>query len=255
MPLSGRPPPSPPKSSSNDKVEITKKESVIEAPDDTTALAKLHQESEALKQKLGSLPAGVVSGFDPMSDFKRTSAPPKGSESKEDQKLNKLRESMCSDMQLFYKSRPWNALCGGRILSKNFDFGSATTGAEDIVPQCGPEAAKSCSQGMGTAAQGAGGTSDSAEAIMDCDTVAWRTACLNGGSLYNANKKDPGFNQRLYGRVPLDCYCACYDQCTMGQSSVLAAQRYPVSSSSKGGVGATCTLKQLKEGRCKEHPP
>jgi hypothetical protein len=131
-------------------------------------------------------------------------------------------------------------------------YGSRSTGrggdrsafvARVEVPFCGPEAALDCSQGMRTVAQGSGGTSDSSEAIMDCDLVSWQAACLNGSRSFNANPNDPGYNQRLYGRVPIDFYCACYDQCTMGQSSVLGLQQR---------TGATCTPTQLRAGKCRE---
>ena len=213
--------------------------------DDTALLSRLGEDSKVLRKELQAFPKDLISAFDPMADTQRTSKPPKGSESAEDKRLDQLRGAMCSEMTTFYSARPWNDLCGDRVLSKSYPFGQATTGAEDLVPFCGMEAALTCSQGMGTAAQESGGTSGSGEAIMDCDLVSWRAACLEGSSAFDANKKDPGYNQRLFGRVPIDCYCACYDQCTMGQSSVLGAQRPP--------TGATCTPGQLRAGKCREH--
>jgi len=213
--------------------------------DDTGLLSKLQKDATVIRKELKPFPSDVTNSFDPMGDTQRTSKPPKGTESAEDKKLDELRGAVCSEMKVFYSARPWNDLCGGRVLSKNYAFGEATTGAGDLVPFCGVEAARTCSQGMGTAAQGNGGTSGSAEAIMDCDLVSWRAACREGRSAFDANPKDPGYNQRLFGRVPIDCYCACYDQCTMGQSSVLGAQR--------PRTGATCTPGQLRAGKCREH--
>ena len=211
--------------------------------DDTAILSKFAKASDNINKVLAPFSPDLIGSYDPMADTLRTSKPPKGTESTEDQKLDERRGAMCASMRVFYSARPWNALCGDRILSDNYNFGQATTGSEDLVPFCGPEASLDCSQGMGTAAQGSGGTSDSSEAIMDCDLVSWRAACLNGASSFNANPNDPGYNQRLYGRVPIDCYCACYDQCTMGQSSVLGLQQR---------TGATCTPGQLRAGKCRE---
>lgn len=214
--------------------------------DDTQILSRLSKDADVINQELRSFPTDLLRSFDPMADTQRTSQPPK-QQSAEDTKLDELRGAMCSEMSVFYSARPWNDLCENLILSKRFNFGQATTGAENLVPFCGPEAALTCSQGIGTAAQGSGGTSDSSEAIMDCDLVAWQTSCLEGGSVFNANPQDPGFNQRLFGRIPIDCYCACYDQCTMGQSSVLGAQRFR--------TGAACTLGQLRAGKCQTYHP
>jgi hypothetical protein len=213
--------------------------------DDTGLLSRLEKDAAVIRKELGPYPTDLVSSFDPTGDPQRTSKPAKGTESAEDKKLDQLRGAMCSEMTTFYSARPWNDLCGNRVLSEAYAFGQATTGAGDLEPFCGVEAARTCSQGMGTAAQGNGGTTGSAEAIMDCDLVSWRTACLEGSSAFDANPKDPGFNQRLFGRVPIDCYCACYDQCTMGQSSVLGAQQQR--------TGATCTPGQLRAGKCREH--
>lgn len=219
------------------------KESRESPLEDTAILARLDRDAKNLETMLSPFPNDLIKVFDPMADPQRTSKPPKGSQSSEEQKLDNMRGAMCSEMTTFYKSRSWNDLCGNRILSKKFSFGQATTGAEDIVPACGLEAALSCAQGMGAAAQGPGGTSDTAEALQTCDMTAWRTACADGASNFNANSKDPGFNQRLYGRVPIDCYCACYNQCSMGQSTVLGAQQHP--------AGPTCTLGHLSAGKCK----
>lgn len=214
--------------------------------DDGPMSAVLKKGASSIRDKLKHVSPSLIRSFDPMADPQRTRSPPRGFQSEEDKLLDGMRAAMCTQMQTFYKARAWNDLCGGRILSKSYNFGAATTGAEDIVPMCGLESALSCAQGMGTAAQGSGGTADSSEAIMDCDLVSWRAACLDGPTSFNANKKDPGYNQRAFGRVPIDCYCACYDQCTMGQSSVLGSQ-------AQRNAGAQCTLGQLRSGKCREH--
>jgi hypothetical protein len=215
-----------------------------EGPDpDTGLLAKLAKDADVIRHTMPAFDhKAILQGYNPQNSVMRTSKPPRnGKQSSLDIKLDNLRGAMCAEMMTFYDARPWNDLCGGRILSKAYNFGAATTGSEDIVPLCGRQASLSCGQGMGVAAQGDGGTSSSAEAIMDCDLVSWRTACLQGADSFNSDTKDPGYNQRLYGLIPSECYCACYDQCTMGQSSVLGAQR----------TGAQCTLSDLHSGKCK----
>lgn len=221
--------------------------------DDTGLLNNLKRDAEVLRKEIGGgggLGSSSAGNFDPMGSVQRSSKPPKGTQSAEDKKLDELRGAMCSKMTTFSSARPWNDLCGGRMMSQQYAFGQATTGAGDLVPYCGQEAARFCSQGMGTAPQGDGGTSDSAEAIMDCDLVSWRASCLEGSKSFDANPKDPGFNQKLFGLVPIDCYCACYDQCTMGQSSVLGAQ---MQQRQQPRTGASCTLSQLQAGRCRGH--
>lgn len=220
--------------------------------DDGPIHARLEHGAKVIRKELQAFPRQLVDGFSPMDSPMRTSSPPKGSQTSADKKLDALRGAMCAEMKSFYKARAWNDLCGGRVLSEKFyHFGEASTGASDIVPMCGLESALTCSQGMGTAAQEQGGTSSSAEAIMDCDLVAWQAACADGMSSYNANPKDPGYNQRAYGRVPIDCYCSCYQQCTMGQSSVLGAQLLK-DQQPRGRQGAQCTLGQLVSGKCRE---
>jgi len=213
--------------------------------DDSGLLANLAKDASTIRAALPKFDAAeLIKGYNPQDDPMRSSKPPKGSQSENDIKLDNLRGAMCSKMITFYDARPWNDLCGGRILSSAYNFGAATTGAEDIVPLCGREASRECGQGMSVAAQESGGAESSAESIMDCDLVSWRTACLLGTSgQFNADPKDLSYNQRLYGLIPSECYCACYDACTMGQSSVLGAQR----------TGAHCTLEDLKAGKCKNH--
>ncbi len=213
--------------------------------DDTTLLSRLQTGSDSIRAEMKRAgkdldPATLLKGYDPQDDPKRTSKPPHA-ESAEDKKLDQLRGAVCSEMMAFYVAKPWNDLCGDRILSKDYAFGRATTGAEDLVPFCGREAARECGQGMGTAPRVDSGTSGSAEAIMDCDMVSWRAACLLGTKQFDADPQDAGYGERLYGLIPPECYCACYDQCTMGQTGVLAQR-----------TGATCSAADLRAGRCRE---
>jgi hypothetical protein len=208
--------------------------------DDTGIQTKLGKDRKALTASMDKFnPSKLIKDFSPMDDPKVSSSPAKGSESAKDIKLDDLRGGMCSEMFTFYGARPYNDLCGGRILSKSYNFGAATTGAEDIVPFCGRQSALTCGQGQGIASSSSAG---SAVAIMDCDMLSWRAACLGGAGGFNNDKLDVNYNERLYGIIPIDCYCACYEQCTMGQSNVLGAQR----------TGAHCTSNDLKKGRCKD---
>lgn len=176
---------------------------------------KLREVASNLKTKATQ----TGSDFNPEAAIRIAKAPPKGSQDAIEKKLDGLRAALCSEMNVVYGARIWNDLCGGKAL--DFAFGpGATTGASDLVPVCGRPAAAFCARG--TPAANPQGTMSQADAIMNCDMTAWTAACLMGPTGYDADTRDPGYNQRLYGTLPLDCYCACYNQCTMGQSTVLA---------------------------------
>jgi len=178
--------------------------------------------------------------FNPEAPIRIAKAPPRGSQTDLEKKLDGMRAALCSEMNVVYGARVWNDLCGGTAL--DFAFGpSATTGASDLVPVCGRAAAAFCARG--TPAANPRGTMQGANAIMNCDMTAWTASCLMGPTGYDADPRDPEYNQRLYGYFPLDCYCACYDQCTMGQSNVLAQEE---TSSSK---------RQQRSSQTQANPP
>lgn len=185
---------------------------------------QIRADEDKLREKTSNLLSKATTAkrgnddFNPDAPIRVAKAPPKGSQSDVDRMLDGLRGALCAEMNVVYGARAWNDLCGGRALS--YAFGGATAGASDLVPPCGRVAAAFCARGTPTA--NPEGTMGSADAIMNCDMTAWTASCLMGPSGFDADPKDPGYNQRAYGTFPLGCYCACYDQCTMGQSTVLS---------------------------------
>lgn len=189
---------------------------------------RIREDQDNLRKEVAKLtPRQGNSGddFNPGAPIRVAKTPPKGSQDDLERRLDGLRGALCSEMNVVYGARAWNDLCGGKALAYAFGPG-ATTGASDIVPVCGRPAAAFCARG--TPAADSDGATDQAGAIMNCDMTAWMASCLMGPTGFDADLRDPGYNQRLYGNLPLDCYCACYNQCTMGQSTVLAQKDKPI---------------------------
>lgn len=179
-------------------------------------------EDDKLKRTMKGYDAKNIdtSDFNPDMHLRIAKKSDKHHQSAYDKKLDRMRSALCAEMNVTLNDiHPWNALCGGKAL--DFAFGpGATTGASDIVPVCGRQAATLCARG--TAAANPSGSLGIADATMNCDMTAWKAACGMGSEVLDMDPKDPGYNQALYGTLPLECYCACKNQCLMGQSNVLA---------------------------------